>query len=514
MGITRKSLFGFPPAPNQGSQYTQREVPLSQGMKSDTAWPVMAPGSAQSMTNFLPLDGVLQPRSRLSSINTIRSINSAIGMAPHYVLNGNARLWVSNTTCHGIMVSNGSISRASFVSSFGLGVAGINVAQMWQYAQVYSSNLDDNMLLAASSNNTIMCLYLSSGNVAQYSYLTSAPKAFAITVFDNYVVGFNTGGGQITRVQWCVRGLPSNWTGEGSGFEDLLAMRGIGTALIGTADNRIILFSNLETWYGVGATYPAQFVFEPLDNVIGCNHPKTIQDTDVGVVFLGSDAALRVLPRGGGVSQIINPTLNKAIRDASKVNGAFSWGVYNPATKVYHLFLQPEGGTQNTMRGFAINVTTGEWGYSTYGPTLWSGAALTSSPMTGVDRLFFGDSSGTVYSTNSLNNTDDGTVVASTWRSGPIAADLPGSYKQLTQIDMDYRATSTATLSIQIAQDGGNVYDNTINTVVLPTSVAGRATAQIYIGGALPSIHVASTSTGYELHRMDVSMTLGGRRSG
>ena len=82
MAIERRSKFGFPsPQPND-SRYTARLVPLSIGVRQQDAWPLQAPGSSTSMTNFLPLDGALVPRSRYSSLNTIRTMATIRGMSP------------------------------------------------------------------------------------------------------------------------------------------------------------------------------------------------------------------------------------------------------------------------------------------------------------------------------------------------------------------------------------------------------------------------------------------------
>jgi hypothetical protein len=78
---------------------------------------------------------------------------------------------------------------------------------------------------------------------------------------------------------------------------------------------------------------------------------------------------------------------------------------------------------------------------------------------------------------------------------------------------VDYRATSASTLTIRVAADG-NTYESTGRSLSLASApVAGRAQSQVYTGGAFPAIEVQSSSTGYTLHRIDVGMNIGGRRS-
>ena len=526
MGIVRKNKFGFAPTAAAPSTATVRMVPLTQGVLGDVPWTDHPPGSSVSMTNFLPQYGKLVPRSRLSSLNTINVPgNTVLGLQElSQSLTVQPVLWYSGETVHGTVASNGSVSRASFVSSFGLGVAGIQTKAQWQYAPAYSAVLDANVLLAVGrsvtgSTDTILVLYNGVSSAPIYSYLTSAPKAAAVASFDNYAIAFNIGNFG-TRVQWCQRGNISNWTGEGSGFEDLLQARGLGMAAKGTADGRLILWTDMEIWYGVTATYPAQFTFAPLDTTVGCPLPNTIAETDLGLVFVGSDLRLRLLPKGGGVSQVIATSLNPHLVDGTYTEGVpnVSWAVYDARTRCYLLYVRP----QNVARfvGFAVNIDTGEWGFldhPTFGTGLSPRCGTTVSRnfgrYVGNEGVMLGTSTGTICSTNSKLATEFGSALTGTWRSAPLATELPGNYKQLTRVDCDYRATSRATVTLKISQDGGNSYGHTAMPLSLVSApVAGRASSDVYAGGAFPCIELTSTDTGFELHRLDVTLNVGGQR--
>lgn len=530
MALSRRAKYGFPPPAQPTSHYTSRQVPLTVGVQDATAWPLLPAGSANSMANFLPLDGKLIPRSRLSSINTIRGLNAGYGMAEIIYASqvGQANVWYSAGTTHAIIHSNGSISKASFVSAGGLGIADLETQASWQYAVAFGANLGvgENMLVAAGvpSYDTLLALYQQGGTsagAAVYSYLTSAPKAKAIAAFDNYLLAWNVQGtgAFITRVQWCVRGEPDNWTGEGSGFEDLLEMSGTGTAVKGMADGRVILFTDREIWYGQRAAYPAQFQFYPLDKSLGCPAPKTIAETPGGLIFVGSDWKLHILPSGGGLPAAIAPQLNEWLRRRPHVDSAVqTWGLYDQQTNLYYLFVERISGTID--QGAAVNLATGEIGLLDYSLTITPSAGLALGTVNTANHgksegLLFVDSTGTVYSTNSTlardANSVTSTVVACTWRSAPIASDLPGDWKQLLDVYVDYRATSRSTLTLKIAGDG-NTFESTGRTISLTSApYVGRAKGEVYAGGAFPRIELSSSGTGYELHRLDVTMHLGGR---
>lgn len=526
MAIRRRSLFGFPPPENTGSNYTARLVPLTTGVNQTSAWPLLPPGSAQSMTNYLPLDGKLVPRSRLSSIHTTTVLPSAYGMAELVYASspGVATVWYSSTTLHARIASNGSISKASFVSAGGLGASDLETQSSWQYAPVYHATLGENMLVAAGgSYDTLVCLYQQGGTSTGqpvYSYLTSAPKALSVCAFDNYLIAFNVEGtgAFLTRVQWCVRGEPSNWTGEGSGYEDLLEMRGNGTAVRGLSDGRVILFTDQETWYGLRAAYPAQFQFFPLDKSIGCPAPRTIAESTEGLLFLGSDWHLRRLPIGGGASQIVVPQVREYLRRMPFVDAVLqTWGVFDPYTRLYHLFVETVSGVEG---GVVVNVETGEVGFTEYQASLapYAGTALgviNTKAFSRNEGLLFANTSGIVSSTNSLISLDTagglGSTVTSTWRSGPLAPDLPSNHKQVLEVNLDYRSTSRSTVTLGISTDGGYSFGGKQPLSLASSPVGGRVQGQVYNGSRYPAIELASDSTGYELHRVDVTLALGGR---
>jgi hypothetical protein len=419
---------------------------------------------------------------------------------------------------------------ASFVSAFGLGTytgGGSSSNQRWDYAQTFFPNIGStgdfglvaSCLAGASSGDTLIVLYgvTGAGTSPRFSYLTGSPRAISVCAFDNYVVAFNVINA-VQRVQWSQRGNPSNWTGEGSGFEDLLEMRGRGTAIRSLGENRMVLFSDEEIWYGIGATYPAQFDFNPLDPTVGCPIAATIQNTEAGLIFVGNDNTIRLLPSEGGRSQVLVPSLSREIR---RNMAQTAWAVYDPRLRLYHLYPGPLTGS---VSGFVVNVDTGEWGCENFGSTVADSGQIglgTKRPVNQLqshtlnEGLYFANSTGTVYSTNSLlanDNFGSATgVVSAMWRSAHIAPDLPGNHKQLTQINVDYRSTNNASeLSVKISPNGKTFGSG--RTMSLTSAPDGdRGSLDVYDGGAFPAIEITSSSTGYELHRLDVSMNLGGR---
>jgi hypothetical protein len=298
-------------------------------------------------------------------------------------------------------------------------------------------------------------------------------------------------------------------------------MGGTIVAIRGTRDGRLLIFGTSEIWYGVTATYPAQFTFHPISTSLGLGGTGTVDETENGTIFLGTDSKIHILPNGGGdpieVAPLLSPVL-RAVRTPS--NPAGEVGVYDDTTHLYHLNVGAIGG----WRSFIVNVGTGEWGYAEYNAPNNNGSPTPSAMFAsgllsqGYDSLAgvtmaYGDSAGTISFSNRLLGNEDNSVLTATWQSAVIAADLPGTYKQLQNVNLDYRATSKSTVTLKISQDGGNNYEATGRSLSLASApYAGRVSVDVYRGGAFPTIELTSTSTGFELHRIDVTLGLGGQR--
>jgi hypothetical protein len=247
---------------------------------------------------------------------------------------------------------------------------------------------------------------------------------------------------------------------------------------------------------------------------VGCPFPRTIAETAEGIIFLGSDNHLQLLPKEAGVAQVICKDLSPVLERLVPLNSSTSyssptWGLYDPFTRMYHLFVEPSSGA--TLRGFVINVTTGEWAYADYDRPPSTGVVVVTNRSDRVEGVYWGDSNGTIFSSNSKVATDTGSsAVTATFRSAPIGTDLPADYKTITQAIIGYTATSIATVRTKVSQDGGTTYGSPGMLTTLPVSVAGHAKVDLYAGGSLPCIELASSSTGHELHRVDITMNLSG----
>lgn len=547
MAIPRRSDYGFPPQTPPPSATTVRMVPLTQGMTERFPVTNLPPGSSTSLLNFIPYNGMLAPRSRWSSIATMLRLGTPgidgyiLGMTEvHHGGSGNDLIWVvgngSSTTDNLFTMypSDGSLSQASFVSTNGMGTkpnwsfSYPDPVGFATYASVFDDTIYDDILIIAppfalGSGQSLLAAGLTiTGNGPIYSYLTGAPKAAFVTSFDNYVVAWNTTEGSLNysrRARWCDRGDPGNWTPGGSstaGFEDLLSMSGDGTAIT-VLDNRLILFSQKEIWIGQPSTYPSQFQFYPLDTSVGCPSrcAKTVAVTELGVVFLGSDLNLRLIPRGGGLSLILNPDIGTFLREQTNIftTSFVPWSLYDGNRRLYYLY--PIKTESAYGPGLVVNLNTGEWGQvaDTLGRT--TGCFTRTEELQG-ERLFSATTNGKLYSMESRKAGDMVTStsslpVTSIFQSIPIGQDLPEGRRQLTQLELTYKATSPSAGSMKVSGDFGNTFPASGSTVTLSSVPRGGIVkVDAMADGPAPVVEWSSTQTGYELHRLSATFNLRG----
>src|SRR6185312_750483 len=197
---------------------------------------------------------------------------------------------------------------------------------------------------------------------------TSAPRAKFVADYDNFVLAFNVrdvGSSQskyAQRVQWSDRGAPLTWAFGGSslaGFEDLLDAKGQGTRIM-RMDDRVILFFEDEIWQGVRAVGNSSFAFSPYDRTIGTPYSWTVALTPLGLMFLGRDLMVYLLPKGGGPATPIGYPVRRQLQNRLDTPQK-AWAVYDPDTRHYRLYYPIIGGTGLPQEVLCINLGENSW---------------------------------------------------------------------------------------------------------------------------------------------------------
>lgn len=502
-------------------------------------------GSTPDSQNYIMREGALEPRPMLSLRGANPQPMSTIpilGGLEVIGVTGDRFPLVSGTTTMA-WYSNNSWGVLSYVSAYGLNdpPSGSDI-QYWDFTQIYQVDRDEN--IAVGAPGSYQSLYCWQANTTTFSTLTGAPRATAVAAFDNFLLAANIRSGTsdfVQRIQWSDRGSASSWTAGLSGFEDLLQMRGDITRLL-PLENRIIVFGENETWQGYRSDFPNLFVFQPIDTAVGCPYPWTATVTPQGILFLGRDYHVYLLPKQGGQPVSVGQRLHRSIRNLID-RPERAWGCWDHTTDVYQLNYPIKGGSGRPQRAAWLDLESGAWAPQSYDPvagslsltrgfeiqlsssaTTWGGlqaAGITWSTlnMTWADlagaseerAILAGSSAGTLYYLNSNATSDNGTPVRSYWQSSSLGGDTPSVTKTMTRLYMDYQADSASSLTVSISQNQGASFDGGQPLAIPPSSGISQARADVYVASRYPTFRLESEGARYRLYRFLVELRYGSR---
>jgi hypothetical protein len=508
----------------------------------------LRPGQTPFAQNFLMREGGLELRPTLTSYVS--------NPAPLDIITGGETI-ISSVASHYPLVSGstrfayfsaGSWSKLSYVSSGGRSTPPSGkTTDYYDIIQTYEPGKDDMIAVAGcESYQTLFCWQSGS---AVLSTITGAPRAKYVCDFNNYVVALNirdAGSNQskyIQRVQWSDRGAPLTWSFGGSslaGFEDLLDAKGQGTRII-PMDDRVIVFFEDEIWQGLPSTGNASFTFAPYDRSIGCPYGWTVAKTPLGIMFLGRDLMVYLLPKGGGPAAPVGYPVRRWI--ANRINNPQkSWAVYDPQTREYRLYYPIQGGTGLPQEALWINLGENSWapqsyvhstgqysltrGFVSYNDTAssdltWGGAnfAWNSTISTWADfaavlgaaneAIAVGTSNGSMYYES--NGTLDGPIpVTATWESAALGGDSPRNMKVLQEVRCDYQSSLPSTLTIAASRNAGATFDTAVRVPLTVSPVETNAVGYVYSVGQYPTFQVQISSNAVRLFRFQTQYTIGG----
>jgi hypothetical protein len=501
-------------------------------------------GSTPESMNYLMREGGLEPRPCLS----VRAATpQPLGNTP--ILGGTELVSVTNLrypiasgtsrwAVYGQAVTPNGWSVLSYVSSYGIDAPpALAATDAWHYAQIYDAARDETWLVGAPSS--YQTLYVTQSDTTVFSTLTGAPAAKFIAAYDNYLIGFNLragGADLVQRVQWNDRGSASSWTGGLAGFEDLLTMRGQGTGIV-PQDNRLILFSDEEIWQGASGSGPFVFQFAPYDTSRGSPYPQTLASTPIGLIWLGKDYQLYLLPKGGGPSQPIGQRFHRTIR-AEIDTPARAWAVYNNTLSQYQLHYPVKGGSGYPEKAVYLDIGSGAWAPQTFGHSLTAGFEINLSrsattygglEATGVTyagmsgtygelegaseerAIIAGTSNGTLAYFNSNATSDLGVGVESRWRSSALIGDDRAHQKTVNEWRVDYQGESSSSLTVKFSTNVGASFDVGTGIHMPSASVMAQGVAHPYFSAVHPVFQISSEGHRYRVFGFTVKFRRGGR---
>jgi hypothetical protein len=499
------------------------------------------PGSTPESRNYIMREGALEPRPMLSLY-----VTSPQPMGPIAILGGmevinvgGDRFPLVSGTTRWAKYSGGAWSALTYVGSF---APQGGETDYWDFTQIYFDRVDQNIAVGAVGSYD--SLFIWQPDETKFSTLTGAPRALAVAAFDNFLLAANIREGNldlVQRVQWSDRGSASSWTGGLSGFEDLLAMKGDIKRLI-PLENRIIVMGENEIWQGYRADFPYIFRFEPIDQGVGAPYPWTAVITPLGIIFLGRDLQVYLLPKQGGQPQPVGQKLHRYIRNVID-HPERAWAAYDGSFSMYQLFYPIKSGSGYPQRAVWANIADGAWApqdfdvvsgglslsrgfetQTTSSSTTWGGlqaAGITWNMLTmswaefgGSSEgraVLAGSSEGTLYNFNSNATNDNGLAVRSFWQGHAMIGEAPARNKTLTKIAIDYQADSASSLSVAVSQNQGASFEDNQRVNLPAASVMSQAYAYPYIPARYPMLRVESEGVRYRLFRFLAECRFGGR---
>lgn len=544
----RQSLYGTP-LPASRSRTTVLIVEPTLGFNATQPETDLPLGQTPESVNWIMRDGALEPRSRLSTVGANENPVKVVTGGYEVVNSVGSVFPIVSGTTQIAYYSNGSWSKLSYVSANGVNAPPSATSNdFYDIVQTYYPDIDEMVWMAGCES--YQTLYTGSAGSATFSTVSSAPMAKYLTTLNDYVLAFNIKSGSsrfVQRVQWSDRGGPFTWTpstSNNAGLEDLLSAKGQGTA-IKELDTRVILFFEHEIWQGIPGQGARIFDFAPLDRTIGTTFTWTIQKTPLGLIFLGPDFMLYLIPKDGSQAVPVGKPVQRRLRDTIDLPSK-AHAVYDEQLNAYRLFYAVRGGPGYPTEEFVFNLLEHNFAPQTYAlatgtraitrafpaysqsatagltwsdistagytwdtiPFKWNQMLSTS---TNVNRtIFAGSSDGTVYQLSSLYTTDDGTPVEARWRTSALGGDFPEGIKQVNAVLVDCATQVMSHLTVRVSRDGGASFDVGQQVTFGASSIETQAAAWVATPALFPMVELTTEDIGVKVYRLWLQMRAGG----
>ena len=540
MGRPRRTKFG------RGTRFTRSASATTHAMfKPTDGWSDqppedVGPASIVSGQNIWIKEGSrLKPRHRLSQLGTnTPTVDVANGAFVYEDVSGDR---------FPIVTSQGTVSfldHDSWVTlTYASGVSDLPPSggenDTYLGTSVYLARRDLNIAVLTNGVDPLYAWGGPSDNTA-FSTLTEAPIAADVVLFDNSPVAWNirelsSASRFVNRVQWPTGASPEDWTGIGSGFEDLVDMHGEGTRIFATEDQMVLATDKeLQTGQRLGTTNPFRFSFAPLERAergsIGIPFKQAAIHIPHGIFWLNNDYMVYQLEgnRIQAVGQQILVSLRETLQDFHRVRFG-----YNPEQQQLTLYYSTSN-TAYPQRAFTLHLDSQKWtpqryaheitgGFGTNIPssgTTWGALVSTLDTQTLTYNQLLGNdgtadealttSDGTAYFFSSTESLDDTTVVtAQAVTGGMFTADMENT-KYVSEARVDLRGTSASSLTIGFSGNLGGAFATNTEFAV---SVQSNTTQQLVptgLSGAYHAMEFTSDDTGWEVNRVRVKATVTG----
>ena len=302
---------------------------------------------------------------------------------------------------------------------------------------------------------------------------------FVVNFFDRVVAAFlkePVGGVFSSGIAWSVNGDAYDWTGEGSGFQDL------GDEDLGNPITGMVAFEELAIVLRKKSIHHitrqpfsiAPFRFQEVIRGIGSDIPFTTVAVPGGVIFADSRTQDVYLYEPGSLPKSLGAGLNRQLfldlKRASRCEAT-----YDPYEAEYHLGIVETSTSHSFTRVWVYNLRSGAWSYDDGPPACTLGVTLRSQLGLTID-----DAPGTINSNSSPINEASGlTHTFPTLHKGTLDGNVVEYNNVVTG---DYEGTQYE-LTFSSPNIGDLVRDRTLQEVHLnvETNLGGTATLELSV---------------------------------
>jgi len=489
------------------------------GYTSGAEAPQLPPGVSSRGSNFIGVGGGLVPRPGLRSLGT-----------PGSSFTYDPPTWIGQLDTVVVALGMNPMRAASAITQWSLlsyfsstyttgTLFGAMDNGYYSATPYYHPTTDRNELLISNvqgftGSDTWTYSPSSSSDALAYSTMTRT----GATLRGGYVVYFDDRlvFARDAEVEWSTRGAPETYTTPDGGVELLSNARGGGiTGLFVDGDRLLVLFRD-QVWVGYKAPFPFNFQFTLLSGEVGCMAPRSAAQTPHGIVFLGSDYNLWVIPSGGApklfsddVSALLNEQLTGDWFGRAFANDAA--GGWHDELNAYILSWM-DGNFK--AQGLAVRLTGRgvEWNplsFDVQSANSWHircfGQLSTSTKfnignygrgrLVGASSLRSGStmSTGDLFEFTSLATDDLGSRISCT-RFVIVPNDNPSERQIVRELRLDYRCDSASSLSVRMTPDFGTTYPVSVNVALPPAPLSAQTAIHVSISAAYPGIELRHDS--------------------
>lgn len=328
-----------------------------------------------------------------------------------------------------------------------------------------------------------------------------------VTTFDGRIVicAVMDGGYKGYRIRWSAKYSDTDYTGIGSGYEDLLSTPGgVVDEALGVypiTDETALLVRGNSIWLMVvTGNASAPFRFSRIQDKIPCKSRRTIVSVPGGVVFMGEEDVYFVTPTG--ITTIGDRIRNRLIN--AMLSSEYAWADYDSRRAEYVVAVREGSAAINLNVAYRYSFFDKGWSREEYpfetrslSFSRYTHGTITIDQLTGtIDQLtgtiddlgVTSRDSGMLFVVHGAGGQDyvlreDSTTYKDYDASGTVQTDTTAEIRtgllsvgdllgetELSEIQLEYEASSPCTLNFDYSVDGGNSWSSYSSVAIQATT--------------------------------------------